>query len=97
MNNLVTCKYEENPIKMKALECSQHFPPLQPYGSYPLPWTPEFRSDLAQNLMQPFPHPNDGPDFRYDWPTGCGDIQVFNVYTQTHKHTDRQTDRRQLD
>ena len=29
---------------------------------YPLPWTPEFRTDLAQNLMQPFPHPNDGSD-----------------------------------
>ena len=27
-----------------------------------LEWTPEFRSDLAQNLMQPFPHPNDGSD-----------------------------------
>ena len=23
---------------------------------------PEFRSDLTQNLMQPFPHPNDGSD-----------------------------------
>ena len=44
--------------KMKAIEWSQHFPH---YGSYPLPWTPEFRSDLAQNLMQPFPHPNNGP------------------------------------
>ena len=27
-----------------------------------LPWKPEFLSDLAQNLMQPFPHPNDGCD-----------------------------------
>ena len=27
--------------------------------------------------MQPFPHPNAGSDKnRYDWPTGCGDIQV---------------------
>ena len=24
-----------------------------------LPWTPEFWSNLPQNLMQPFPHPND--------------------------------------
>ena len=36
--------------KMKALECSQHCPN---YNSYPLPWTPEFLSGLAQNLMQP--------------------------------------------
>ena len=28
MDVLVTCKYEEDPIKMMALECSQHFPPL---------------------------------------------------------------------
>ena len=27
---------------MKALECSQHFTPLYRYGSYQLPWTPEF-------------------------------------------------------
>ena len=26
MNIFVSCKYEEDPIKMKALECSQHFP-----------------------------------------------------------------------
>ena len=26
MNIFVTCKYEEDPIKMKALDCSQHFP-----------------------------------------------------------------------
>ena len=45
--------------KMKALEWTQHYPHYSPM-SYPLLWTPEFRSDLAQNLMQPFPHPNDG-------------------------------------
>ena len=27
-----------------------------------LPWKPEFQSDLAQNLMQPFPHLNDASD-----------------------------------
>ena len=32
MNVLVTCKYEEDPIKMKALECSQHFPHYIPMG-----------------------------------------------------------------
>ena len=26
MDVLVTCKYEEDPIKMKALEWTQHFP-----------------------------------------------------------------------
>ena len=31
------------------------FFPLLVYGSYLLPWKPEFQSDLAQNLMQPFP------------------------------------------
>ena len=59
---LVTCKYEEDPIKNEGARVFTTFSPLKPYGSYPLPWTTEFRSDLAQNLMQPFPHPNDGLD-----------------------------------
>ena len=62
MDVLVTCKYEEDPIKNEGARVDTTFFPLYPYGSYPLPWTPEFRSDLAQNLMQPFPHPNDGSD-----------------------------------
>ena len=33
MDVLVTCKYEEDPIKMKALECSQHFPHYIPMGA----------------------------------------------------------------
>ena len=40
--------------KKKELECSQDFSGYKSMG------TPEFLSDLAQNLMQPFPHPNDG-------------------------------------
>ena len=83
---LVTCKYEEDPIKNGALECSQHF-----YGSYPLPWTPEFRSNLAQNLMQPFPHPNDGSDkisLRLaHWLRRYSSLKMF-----TDTHTDRHTD-----
>ena len=40
---------KEDTIKMKALECQPaRFPPLL--------------SDLAQNLMQLFPHPNDASD-----------------------------------
>ena len=38
------------------------FFPLQVYGSYLLPWKPEFLSDLAQNLTQPFPLLNDALD-----------------------------------
>ena len=33
MDVLVTCKYEEDPIKMKALEWSQHFPHYNPMGA----------------------------------------------------------------
>ena len=45
--------------KMKALEWSQHFPHYNPMGAIRC-HEHQFRSDLAQNLMQPFPHPNDG-------------------------------------
>ena len=62
MDVLVTCNYEEDPIKNEGARVLITFFPLLPYGSYPLPWTPEFQSDLAQNLMQPFPHPNGGSD-----------------------------------
>ena len=49
--------------KMKALEWTQHFPHyIKPYGSYLLPWKPEFQSYLVQNLMQSIPHPNDASD-----------------------------------
>ena len=80
MDVLITFKYEEDPIENEGARVLTTFSPLYPYGSYPLPWTPEFRSDLAQNLMQPFPHPNDG--------SGCGDIQVKKCL-QTHRHTAR--------
>ena len=48
---------------MKLLEWPQHFP----IGSYLLPWKPEFWSDLAQNLMQPFPLLNDALDKIWSW------------------------------
>ena len=51
---LVTCMYEEDPIKNEGARVLTRFTPLYPYGSYPLPWNPEFQSDLAKNLMQPF-------------------------------------------
>ena len=31
-------------------------------GAIQLAWKPEFQSDLAQNITQPFPHPNDASD-----------------------------------
>ena len=59
---LVTCKYEEDPIKNEDARVLTRFSPLLPYGSYLLPWKPEFQSDLTKNLKQPFPHPNDASD-----------------------------------
>ena len=91
MDVLVTCKYEEDPIKNEVARVLTTFSPLKPYGSYPLPWTPEFRSDLAQNLMQPFPHPNDGSDkisLRLaHWLRGYLNLKIF-----TDRHTDSHTD-----
>ena len=58
---IVTCKYEKDPIKNSRENVATPFSSLWPYGSY-LPWKPEFLSDLAQNLMQAFPHPNDASD-----------------------------------
>ena len=91
MDVLVTCKYEEDPIKNESARVVTTFFPLKHYGSYPLPWTPELRSDLAQNLMQPFPHPNDGSDkilLRLaHWLRRYSSLKML-----THSQTDRQTD-----
>ena len=50
---LITCKIEEDLIKNKGARVLTRVSPLSPYGSYPLPWKPEFQSDLVQSLMQP--------------------------------------------
>ena len=46
--------------KMKALACSQHFPHYNPMGA--IRCHGHQSSDLVQNLMQPFPLPNDASD-----------------------------------
>ena len=33
MDVLYTCEYEEDAIKMRALECSKHFPHYNPMGT----------------------------------------------------------------
>ena len=86
MDVLVTCKYEEDPIKTKALECSR-FPHYNPMGVIRCHGHKEFRSDLAQNLMQPFPYPNDWSDkisLRLaQWLRRYSSLKMF-----THRHTD---------
>ena len=87
-------------IKNEGARVLTTFSPLKPYGSYPLPWTPEFRSDLAQNLMQPFPHPNDGSDkisLRLaHWLRRYSSLKMFTD-THTDRQTHRKTHRRRLD
>ena len=51
MHVLVTCKYKMDRIKNNREKVVN--------GSFLLPWTPEFWSNLPQNHMQPFPHPSD--------------------------------------
>ena len=81
--------------KMKELECSQDFP-IKVFGSYPLPWTPEFRSDLAKNLMQPFPHPNDG-SYKISLRLANWLRRYSSLKMSTDTQPDTQTDRRRLD
>ena len=62
--------------KMKGLECSQHFPYSNHMGAIRCNDTRvPIRS--GPNLMQPFPILMMVQiKFRYDWPSGRGDIQV---------------------
>ena len=49
-----------------------------------MPWKPEFWSDLAQNQMQPIPHPNGALDeFDYDRSAGLRDIYVWKLNVRT--------------
>ena len=76
--SLLSASMKKIRSKIEELECSQDFSHYNPMGGYLLPWKPEFQSDLAQNLMQPFPHPNDALlKFDCDRHTGCGDIHVW--------------------
>ena len=59
----MTCKYEEDRIKNEGARVVKHFPNYNPMGAIRCHGHQStFRSDLAKNLMQPFPHPNDGSD-----------------------------------
>ena len=59
---IVTCKYEKDLIKSIQENMMTPFFPLLLYGSYLLPWKPEFWPDLDQNVLKSFPHPNDASD-----------------------------------
>ena len=56
MHVLVTCKYKKDRIKTRK-RCRHHFPHCKSMGAFSCHGT-EFWSILPQNLMQPFPHPN---------------------------------------
>ena len=56
---LVTCKYKKDLIKNNRPNVETSFSPLYVDRGFLLPWKPQFWSNLPQNLMQPFTHPND--------------------------------------
>ena len=63
--------------KMKALECSQHFPIITIWElSVAMDTRIPIRSGPKPNEAFPPPQMMVQIKFRYDWPTGCGDIQV---------------------
>ena len=59
MHGLVTCKYKKDRIKSNREKVNTPFSSLYVYGGFLLPWTPEFLSNMPQNIMQPFPIPSD--------------------------------------
>ena len=59
MHVLITCKFKNDRIKNNREKVETSFFPLKVNRGFLLPWKPEFWSNLPQNLMLPFPHPND--------------------------------------
>ena len=81
--------------KMKAQEWSQHFPHYNPMGVIRCHGH-QSSDPMAQNLMQPFPHPNDGSDkisLRLaHWLRRYSSLKIFtDTHTDTHTQPDRQT------
>ena len=77
MDVLVTCKYEEDPIKNEGARVLTTFPHYNPMGairchghqsSGPI-WPKTYCSLSPTPMMAQI-------KFRYAWSTGCGDIQV---------------------
>ena len=77
MDVLVPASMKKIQSKMKALECSQHLPHYNPMG--------DVRCHRQQSSHPIWPKTSCSLDptpmmvqikFRYDWPTGCEDIQT---------------------
>ena len=75
--SLLPVRFKMMESKMKALECSQHFPHYNPMGSICCHEDQSSDPNRPKNLMHPYPLPNDASD--KIWllqPAGCGDIHV---------------------
>ena len=84
---LVTFKYNKDRIKNTWEKVETSFSPL------PLPWKPEFWSNLPQNCMQPFPHPSDAT-YKI-WSRLANWLQRYSslkVWMTTTDHGRRRTD-----
>ena len=89
MHVIVTCKYEKDRMKNRREKVATPF--FTHYGSYMLPWKPEFWSDLAQNLMAPFLNPNDASDKITLW-SACWLRKYSCLKMWTDARTDPRTD-----
>ena len=94
MFSLPACMKKIRP-KMKALECSQHFPIITLWElSVAMDNRVPIRSGPKPNAA--FPHPNDGSEnIGSDWPTGFQRYSSLKMFTDTQPDT--QTHRRLLD
>ena len=79
--------------KMKALEWTQHFLHYNPMGAFRCHGNqssdPTWSKALCNQSLTPMMLQI---KFGYDWPTGCGDIQVLKCL-RTHRLTDARTHR----
>ena len=61
---LVICKNEGDPKKEKKIEAARvmtRFFPMLSHWDCVLPWQLGFHSNQSENIMQPFPVPDDAP------------------------------------
>ena len=65
MSILITCKFDEHPIKMKLLSLEEHFPIIN-LGKISVTVETRLLIQSVQNFMQPFPYPSDAIHKIYD-------------------------------
>ena len=97
MHALDTCKYKKDGVKSNREKVKTPFSSSLVNGGFLLPWTPEFWSNMPQNIVQPFPIPSDATHKIWsrlaNWLQRYSSLKVWTTTTDDDNGQWRRTDR----